>query len=399
MTITVKTASTFARGGLGTRSGGTTDDESGAIVGLDSTGRLLVHGKIGSGTTDDTTHRELERYDPSTNAWTTLAASISYQLGHGWIIDSSDRIIYASGKIPSGSVYADTAIGEIYDPVANTWTAIASIPAGASAAARHYPYFFKDGSGLLNIMGGLAAPQPTNGWVYSGGSGGSWTEVTGVQSGSVPRSQRDANQDVPYDGAGVPWQVEPGRGQGAGAANLVSKWNGAGFTDLASRPAGNTKGYSSTPAVWATNGFLYVAGGINSGVAMQTSVWRYDPGANAWTQLASLPRAVAHASLVEFGGYLYLVGGRGAGPTYSAITFITRYDGVTNTWTDTADVLSVARAKLAVIRDLAGAGFWVYGGTTSDWGNNGGYTNVLEYWIPEPPTPSGLGQSWVGIIG
>jgi hypothetical protein len=413
VSITVMTPSTYSRGGLGSQSSGNVYDEAGVIACIDSSGRLLVHGKIGSGTADDPARRELERYDPGTDTWTTLAASNQYQLGHGWIIDSSDRIIYAGGRANvGGTFYFGTDRGEIYDPGANTWTSIAVLPVGTGGipGGRRYSYFFKDGSGQLNVIGGLragfethqdagTASSPTNGWIYSGGSGGSWTEIVGAVVPPFLGLQRTSDQDVPYDATNVPWFVDPGRGQGAFAD--LWYWNGTTFTQVASRPAGEERGYAATPAVWAADGMLYVAGGqkVLSGTVTFDTTWRYDPVTDAWTQLANTPRRVAFCPLISFAGYLYLVGGRGPNP-WAPLNYISRYDPATDVWVDTADVLSVARAYPSIVRDLGATGFWIYGGTTANWGVNGGYTNVLEYWVPEVPgSLSGRRRSWATVIG
>jgi hypothetical protein len=410
MTIAVKASSRFSRNGLGAGTGSDTSISSSAIACIDSTGRLLVHGRIGSGTTPDVTHKELERYNPANDTWSTLAASQQYVELHGWIIDSSDRIIYATGHVndPTVGAVVTTIRGEIYDPVGNAWSSIPSLPVGANG--RYGAMFFKDASGRLNLLTGqrtasvgysgyqdevASGGTQTDGWRYSGGASGTWTNIPSTGATAAHPQHEAAGPDPPMDATGHPWAVCGANVQGATGDLQVYDPGTAVWTSKASCPEIRT----SHSCLWGSDGLLYVAGGWNASAVVYNTSWKYDPVGNAWTQLANLPRAVGFAPMVEFGGYLYIVGGFGPNPGYAPLSAITRYDKVANTWTDTADVLSVARTRPLVVKSLAGDGFWIYSGQSVGPGTEGGFTNVLEWWVPESPTPTAHPRSFGTILG
>jgi N-acetylneuraminic acid mutarotase len=64
---------------------------------------------------------------------------------------------------------------------------------------------------------------------------------------------------------------------------------------------------SETPALTFIGG-IYLAGGFDA----DTASHRYDPSADLWQELASLPYAVNHPGMVEFDGQVTLCGGYGA---------------------------------------------------------------------------------------
>jgi hypothetical protein len=105
---------------------------AGQFLGFDSLGRLLVQGGTWT-TTYNVTHTNLERYDPATDIWTSLAGPADYHSSNvAFAIDSQDRILFAGGHVTG---LAGTAVnrfgtdrGYIYDPVANTWTEITRMP-------------------------------------------------------------------------------------------------------------------------------------------------------------------------------------------------------------------------------------------------------------------------------
>lgn len=60
-------------------------------------------------------------------------------------------------------------------------------------------------------------------------------------------------------------------------------------------------------------GFLYLAGGADTANAASTKTYRAqinaDGSLGAWEEMAALPNASSHSSLVNFGPYLYVIGG------------------------------------------------------------------------------------------
>jgi N-acetylneuraminic acid mutarotase len=85
--------------------------------------KIYVAGGTGSGATQ----REVEMYDPTTNAWTTLAPmNVGRNHCAGGTIGGKFYVV--GGRGVTGS---DVAL-EVYDPAANSWTTLAPMPTGRS---------------------------------------------------------------------------------------------------------------------------------------------------------------------------------------------------------------------------------------------------------------------------
>ena len=84
--------------------------------------------------------------------------------------------------------------------------------------------------------------------------------------------------------------------------------------------------------------YLYVCGGIVTGSDAQCR--RYDPGADSWATIASLPATRVVAAAAAHGGYLYVFGGSGSATTY-------RYDPGADSW--------ATMTSMPAARDDAGA--------------------------------------------
>jgi serine/threonine-protein kinase PknK len=63
------------------------------------------------------------------------------------------------------------------------------------------------------------------------------------------------------------------------------------------------------PAVTASNGAVYIIGGVTSTGADTTAVQRYDPKTGTTTVIAQLPAPTSHASAVALGTSIYVLGG------------------------------------------------------------------------------------------
>ncbi len=90
----------------------------------------------------------------------------------------------------------------------------------------------------------------------------------------------------------------------------------------------------------AVGGYLYASGGIDSSLLStppSNRHERYDPGSNIWVSLAPLPKPVYGCVGVGYGSYFYVVGGKygGVGTGYNESS-LQRYDPASNTWTQMA---------------------------------------------------------------
>jgi N-acetylneuraminic acid mutarotase len=86
------------------------------------------------------------------------------------------------------------------------------------------------------------------------------------------------------------------------------------------------------------DGKLYVAGGIVNG-AESSAVYCYDPDTDTWTQKTSMPVVVGRATAVSQDGGIYIIGGRYmVNAAYTYLSSVYRYDPDTDTWTQKATI-------------------------------------------------------------
>lgn len=100
---------------------------------------------------------------------------------------------------------------------------------------------------------------------------------------------------------------------------------------LAPMPGGRERGAAVTDMI---DGKVYVAGGFRNVMASDL-VDVYDPVANTWTPLASMPATRDHACGAAIGGELIVAGGRTV-QTNSPRPDVWSYDPGTDTWTPRA---------------------------------------------------------------
>ena len=84
-------------------------------------------------------------------------------------------------------------------------------------------------------------------------------------------------------------------------------------------------------AYYSGNGKIYVIGGLDSGFTEQSQTWEYDPVANTWnTSRTAAPVGEGSSNTAVSGQFIYLMGGYGGGV---GSTNHYRYDIVGDTWT------------------------------------------------------------------
>src|SRR5437762_7425215 len=218
---------------------------------------------------------------------------------YGAAVATDGTYVYEAGGY-SFSSGATLDVFNRYDPVANAWTTLASMPTAAfMASAVYYPPTNK-----IYVFGGEDAVSGTN---YN------ITRVYGVASGT--------------------WST------------------GANMPDVRSFM---TSGYNSA------NGKIYLVSGYNTGdvTSAQPNTWEYDPVANTFTERAPIPHAVGGAAAGIINGHLYVAGGRDA--TTTVVNLVWDYDIAANAWTQKTPMPAVqnngAGSAIALGR------LWVFGG-------------------------------------
>lgn len=282
-----------------------------------------------------------EVYDPATNTWTTKTPMPTARLSHaaaaiggkiymvGGQIATTLPVLPTATSLGINGVYADTAINEEYDPVADTWTTKAPMP----TARRN-----------------LSA-EVINGKLYA--LGGHGPNLTGGVR------QIYANNEE-YDPATNAW------------------------TTKAPMPTARR-----SFAVGVVNGKLYAMGGRadNQVAPNYATIYgvneEYDPVANTWAIKAPMPEPRTGFAAGAINGKIYAVGGWG---TFNNIKLATSavYDPVANQWASKADMpmhYSGISGSAGVINNK----LYVVGGDDVDFNN---LTQLFSYCQEyDPGTP------------
>ncbi|HYV35936.1 MAG TPA: peptidoglycan DD-metalloendopeptidase family protein, partial [Gemmataceae bacterium] len=226
-------------------------------------------------------------YDPSTNTWTTLASVPAGGFHDGGAV--------AIGSKLYGIGFGASPVTEIYDPVSNSWSAGAAMPT---------PRFY----GAVAEVGGK---------VYAIGG----QDSVGNISGKVEA----------YDPATNTWVSR--------AAMLTPR--------------------ASTTAV-SLNGLIYVFAGTGANLSDLTAVEVYDPATNTWASKSHMPTIRAGAGAVVLGGKIYVVGGFDGG-THN-LASVDEYDPGTDSWRTLPSGLLTPRVSAVTV--VVNGNAYVIGGSS-----------------------------------
>ncbi len=146
------------------------------------------------------------------------------------------------------------------------------------------------------------------------------------------------------------------------------------------------------------NGNAYAIGGLDDSGQPLSSAERYNPDANTWAAIASLPTALYHFPAVfDRTNYIYTFGGRTNTVAGTEIATVLRYSVSANTWTTRAPMpIAVAGSAAALGADgkiyVAGG---VSGGVTTDLVQV--YNPTSNSWAISTHLPEGLSASATGL--
>ena len=166
------------------------------------------------------------------------------------------------------------------------------------------------------------------------------------------------------------WQFDPTAAEG-------SRW-------LQRQDYPVARGYVPAAAI---GGLIYTAGGSTTdGTTLSDTndSFKYDPVANSWTPITSIPRSVGETRAVVMNGQMWILGGGRTTPNPSNAVDI--YDPVTNAWT-TGLPFSAARRNFPADSD-GSSRIWLVGGYDA----TNALNNLMEIFspmaCPSTPTPS-----------
>ncbi len=267
-------------------------------------------------------------------SWTKLTPDSSGNYINGtWSNIASmglERLYFASNVLPSGKVFVlggeysgpsgfqnIVNSGEIYDPVANTWTPIATFP---------QPEFGDDPSILLP-NGKILCGYIFDGRTYL------YDPVTNSWSATGTKLRDDASDEeswVMLPGGGVlSYDIFTSPSTGTGHAQRYNPATGT-WTNTGAVPVpltGPTYGYELGPASLLPDGRLLQIGANNNTVL-------YNPTTNAWTRGPSLPTGMgaddAPGAMLPNGHFLFAADT----PLFNGPTKLFDFDYTTNRITD-----------------------------------------------------------------
>jgi N-acetylneuraminic acid mutarotase len=232
-------------------------------------GKLYVFGGFYTGTI--TTARS-DVFDPASNTWSRLP-DLPEELTHSATVADGNTIWFLGGYVDDHPGPSTRSVWK-FDTVNRTYTRGPLLPAprgagGAAIVGRELHFF----GGTNRVAGSTADPDQPQHWVLNLDGGTTW----------------------------------------ATRANLPNPRN------------------HLTGAV--VDGKIYAIGGQHNedeNTGLQSDVHRFDPATNAWTKVASLPKARSHIVNVVRDGQIYVLGGTNPGNTASSD--VTVYSPDSNTW-------------------------------------------------------------------
>ncbi len=245
-------------------------------------GKLYVMSGFGAGVVSAQT----EVYDPKADSWQPLPSMPTAR--HALAVAAVAGKIYAIGGRDGDGDLCDTV--EAFDPVSGAWARVASLPV---ARGSHTATLF---AGKIYVLGGDEV-------VVNPDDGEDESLVTG-------------RMDM-YDPATDSWQ------------------------QMAAMP---TARFTHTAAM--LDGKIYVTGGCDADNGITDCCEAYDPVTNTWTTLTSFsePRC-NHASAIV-NGKLYVFGGWSSHQTQLNVVEV--YSPASNSWARVADLPSVVDEAVAV---------------------------------------------------
>ena len=141
------------------------------------------------------------------------------------------------------------------------------------------------------------------------------------------------------------------------------------------------------------DGQIYIIGGIDNPQLVAISIAeKYDPIADEWTTIASIPEPRTCHATCAYNDKIYIFGGASPVLTSSATNTVFEYDTPTDTWTQKADMPHAFRScGVAVLNDtiyLMGGGSVYFPPDSTVMA----YYPLTESWVEKKPMPTARGS-------
>ncbi|MBX3463298.1 MAG: hypothetical protein KF830_09010 [Planctomycetes bacterium] len=267
------------------------------------------------------------------------------------------RVLFTGGVDGTGAV---TTTCEIYDPIANTFTAAASLPGPRAAhAAATLP------DGRVLVVGGttdftdltVAATNSLNTASLYNPATNTWSAAANIGGRRlVPALSRLSTGAMLVSG-GIEVTVLFGIPVGAVSTNKAQIYNAAGnsWSNAANMPAG--RAYHHDNQVTLANGRLLLTGGVlipslldaaNAASIAQADV--YNPATNTWTSTTMANARTGHTATRLANGQVVVCGGaEGLLSAPVNLAAVERFDPISNGWTSLAPMTTARTGHTAAL--------------------------------------------------
>ena len=261
--------------------------------------------------------------------WVTMAPYPLFVYGAANATDGTFAYVFGGNTI-NGAQHAEA---NQYDPVANSWSPLASMTAGPD-------YLFHGeygGNGNIYVMGGLN--NGTLNRIYTIATN-TWSTGAAVPVAVYDHGHAYSNGKIYVIGGIV----------GGGASNTVFAYDVAADTwsPLAPLPQAEFN-----MAAGVIGGKIYVAGG-STGSDWITNLYIYDISGNSWSAGVPMGTAANYPAGTVVGDKLWVIGGGDPFATPTSLNNTQIYDPASNTWSN-GPVLNQARSFADAVT-LNGAG-------------------------------------------
>lgn len=306
----------------------------------------------------------------TTISWTTAASQpFTVSEAQGKVVNGK---LYSFGGFDSQKSpnFTPTSRAYVYDPGANTWTAIAPMPAmnGTGRGGVTHAGFATDGTDIY-FAGGYTSNAAGTGQIF--GTRETWKYIVSenryVRLPDLPivisAGQLEHLNGKLYHIAGTneARTTDYGRMYLLDLNNLASGW-----IQLPAVP--NPRQHAGSAVYGGKIYFIGGQKGHDSNLSTQNDVHRYDPATNAWTQMADLPTPsgtngrshISSAAMVVDNRIFVLAGEtvHNSGRT----NLVSAYDPATNTW---QNLTSMPQSRYSGVAAYLNGNLYYTGGSTS----------------------------------
>ena len=303
--------------------------------------------------------------------WTVLG-TMRVPQQEGAVEALGGRIYSAAGF--AGLVTEASSVVQAYDVTRDTWTQVASLP-----EALHHPASAAlDGKFYVvgGFYGGFAQREPAQSvWVYDPAAD-EW-----MRRASLPMA-RGALAAVALDGRLYAIGGER-RVQDGGPAEYESVADVAVYDPAADRwdalpPLQHARNHLGAAAI---GGRLYAVGGRDAASWLLSYLEEYDPATRTWRERAPLPTGRSGHATAALNGRLYVFGGEGntASPR-GVFAEVEAYDPAADAWT-LVDTMPPPRHSFSAV--TVGERIYLPGGSTRQGGFGYGRTPLLDAYTPD----------------